>query len=344
MRKRKLGHSGIEVSQICLGTMTWGEQNTEAQAHEQLDYAVEAGVNFIDAAEMYPVPPKAETYTRTETMVGNWLKHQPRDKIILSGKVAGPRRGLGWIRGGPPSLDRANIRAAIEGSLQRMQTDYIDLYQLHWPDRRYAGFGFHHYADYDADYESFHAILETLDRHVKAGRIRHIGVSNESPYGVMKFLAESETHGLPRIASIQNAYSLVSRAFDYGLAEVSLREDVGLLAYSSLAQGYLTGKYRNGALPEGARKTLYQRLGRYEGPGGQEMIDKYVDLAAELGLKPEQLALKFVDQRPFVTSTIIGASTMDQLVSDIDAFDLEWTPEIDKAIMALHLSHPNPCP
>ncbi len=232
----------------------------------------------------------------------------------------------------------------MEASLKRLQTDYIDLYQLHWPDRRYAGFGFHEFKDYDTDYERFFDILTSLDAHVKAGRIRHIGVSNESSWGVMKFLAESEKHGLPRIASIQNAYSLVSRAFEQGLAEVSLREDVGLLAYSSLAQGYLAGKYRNGAMPAGARKTLFERLWRYEGPGGIEMIDKYVDLAHQFSVSPVALAYKFVDTRPFTTSTIIGASSLQQLTDNIAAFDLEWTQELDSAVYKLHQSHPTPCP
>ena len=325
-------------------TMMYGSQVSQADAWAQMDYAVSRGVNFLDTAEAYAIPPRPETQGATERTIGEWLRARGnRQDIILATKIAGRADTMTWIRNGPRHT-RKHIDAAVEGSLKRLQTDYIDLYQLHWPDRRYAGFGFHHYTDYDADYESFHAILETLDHHVKAGRIRHIGVSNESPYGVMKFLSEAEKHGLPRIASIQNAYSLVSRAFEYGLAEVSLREDVGLQAYSALAQGYLTGKYRNAALPEGARKTLYQRLNRYEGPGGEAAINKYVDLAASLGLKPEQLALKFVDQRPFTTTTIIGASTMNQLVSDIDAFDLKWTPEIDKAVMTLHLGHPNPCP
>ena len=344
MKYSPLGRTGLQVSRVCLGTMMYGSQVNQTDAWAQMDYALTRGINFFDTAEAYAIPPRPETQGATERIIGEWLQARGnRQDLILATKIAGRNDDMSWIRNGPRHT-RDHIDAAGAASLQRVQTEYIDLYQLHWPDRRYVAFGFHHYNDYDADYESFLSILESLDRHVKAGRIRHIGVSNESPYGVMKFLSEAETHGLPRIASIQNAYSLVSRAFDYGLAEVSLREDVGLLAYSSLAQGYLTGKYRNGALPEGARKTLYQRLWRYEGPGGEAMINKYVDLAADLGLKPEQLALKFADQRPFTTSTIIGASSMAQLISDIDAFDTVWTDEIDKAVLALHLSHPNPCP
>ncbi len=344
MNYSKLGRTGLQVSRVCLGTMMYGSQISQADAFAQMDYALEHGINFFDTAEIYAIPPVPETQGATERIIGEWFRARGgRDKVILASKIAGRADNITWIRNGPRHT-RDHIDAAVEGSLKRLQTDYIDLYQLHWPDRRVTGFGFHQYTDYDGDYEDFHAVLESLDRHVRAGRIRHIGVSNESAWGVMRFVVEAEKHGLPRIASIQNAYSLVSRAFEYGLAEVSLREDVGLLAYSPLAQGYLTGKYRNGALPAGARKTLYQRLNRYEGPGGQEAIDAYLDLAATLGIKPEVLALKFVDQRPFTTATIIGASTMEQLKTDIDAFDLEWTREIDQAVFRLNLQRPNPCP
>ena len=344
MKFSPLGRTGLSVSRVCLGTMMYGSQVGQADAFAQMDYALTRGINFFDTAEAYAIPPRPETQGATERIIGAWFKARgKRDQVILASKIAGRADTMTWIRNGPRHT-REHIDAAVAASLERLQTDYIDLYQLHWPDRRYSGFGFHEYRDYDADYESFLSILESLDRHVKAGRIRHIGVSNESPWGVMRFLAEAEKHGLPRLASIQNCYNLVSRSFDYALAEVSLREDVGLLAYSTLAQGYLTGKYRNGARPEGARKTLYERLNRYEGPGGIEMIDKYVDLAVELGVKPEVLALKFADSRSFTTSTIIGASSMDQLKSDIDAFEVEWTEAMDKAVYALHVSHPNPCP
>ena len=344
MKYSPLGRTGLQVSRVCLGTMTWGQQNTQSQGFEQMDYALERGINFFDTAELYSIPPKAETQGSTETIIGNWFAQSgKRDQVILATKMAGRGDAMPWFRGGSRQ-NRAQIEEAVDGSLKRLQTDHIDLYQLHWPDRRIQAFGSHVFSDYDSDYESFHDILENLNTQVKAGKIRHIGVSNESAYGVMKFLHEAEVNGLPRLASIQNVYSLVSRHFDYGLAEIARREDVGLLAYSPLAQGYLTGKYRGGALPAGARKTLFDRAQRYEGPGGVEMIDKYLDLAAHLGVSPEVLALKFVDSRPFVTSTIIGATSVKQLKSDIDAFDAAWTPDMDKAVRDLHISHPSPCP
>lgn len=344
MKFSPLGRTGLSVSRICLGTMMYGSQVSADDAFAQMDYALERGINFFDTAEAYAVPPRPETQGATERIIGDWFTQRGhRDRVILASKIAGRADAMTWIRNGPRHT-REHIDAAVAASLSRLKTDYIDLYQLHWPDRRYSGFGFHDYRDYDGDYESLLNILESLDRHVRAGRIRHIGVSNESSWGVMKFLNEADKYGLPRLASIQNCYNLVSRSFDYGLAEVALREDVGLLAYSPLAQGYLTGKYRNGARPEGARKTLYERLNRYEGPGGIEMIDKYVDLAGQLYVRPEVLALKFADSRPFTTSTIIGASSMAQLEIDIDAFDAPWTDDMDKAVSALHASHPNPCP
>ena len=342
MTYSELGRTGIKVSRVCLGTMTWGQQNSEAEGHAQMDYAVSRGVNFFDTAEVYAVPPKAETYGATETIIGNWFKKTgKRQDIVLASKVTGREDMMKWIRGGPRHT-RAHIDEAVEGSLRRLQTDYIDLYQLHWPDRRYPGFGFHSYVDYDADYEAFETILESLDAHIKKGNIRHFGVSNESPWGLMRFIAESDKRGLPRPASIQNCYNLVTRVFEYGLAEVSLREQVGLLAYSPLAQGYLTGKYQGGARPEGARKTLFERLGRYERPGGIEAIDAYVELARSLGWQPEQFALKFVDTRPFVTSTIIGATTMEQLKTDIDAFELEWTKKLEAQVDKVFKLHRSP--
>lgn len=346
----ELGRTGIQVSRCCLGTMTWGSQNSEAEAHEQMDYALEQGVTFWDTAEMYSSPPNPETQGNTERYIGSWLeKTGRRQEIVLASKVAGRGAafgGLAWMRpdGGPTRQTRAQIDYAVEQSLKRLRTDYLDLYQLHWPDRPVRVFGGQTFKDYEQDFEAFGDILEALDAHVKKGTIRSIGVSNEFPWGVMRFLAESETRGLPRIASIQNAYHLANRTFEYGLAEIAMREQVGLLAYSPLAQGQLTGKYLDGKLPEGSRKALYNRMQRYEGPGAEPAIRGYVDLAAHFGLDPAQLALKFCDTRQFVTATIIGATSMDQLKTDIAAFDLTWTEEMEKAVNALHALQPNPCP
>jgi aryl-alcohol dehydrogenase-like predicted oxidoreductase len=342
----ELGRTGLKVSKICLGTMTWGDQNTEAEGHAQMDYALERGINFWDTAEMYSVPPKPETQGSTERIIGTWFKASgKRDQVILASKIAG-RSPMGWTRdaGGETRQTRAQIDEAVTKSLKRLQTDYIDLYQLHWPDRALRVFGGMTFVDYPQDFEPFETILESLGRHVEKGNIRHIGLSNESPWGVMRFLAEAERRGLPRVASIQNAYNLVNRTFEYGLAEIAMREQVGLLAYSPLAQGYLSGKYQNGALPAGSRKQLYNRLARYEGPGADLAIQAYLDLAADLGLSPTALALKFCDSRPFTTATIIGASSLEQLKADIDAFDLPWTTDLEAAVEAVHYRQPNPCP
>ncbi len=346
MQYSELGRTGLMVSRVCLGTMTWGEQNTEAEGHAQMDYALERGINFWDTAEMYAVPARPETQGATERIIGSWFASRgQRDKVILATKIAG-RSPMSWTRD-TQSITRhtaEQIDEAVEKSLKRLQTDHIDLYQLHWPDRAIRVFGGMTYQDYADDYESFEAILENLDRHVKKGNIRHIGVSNETAYGVMKFVAEAERRGLPRIASIQNAYSLVNRTFEYGLAEIALREQVGLLAYSPLAQGYLSGKYSGGALPQGSRKQLFNRMQRYEGPGAATAMESYFALARELGVRPETLALKFCDTRPFVTSTIIGATTMEQLRIAVDAFDMPWTQAIADRVDALHEAQPNPCP
>lgn len=346
--RRPLGNTDIEVSACCLGTMTWGEQNTEAEGHEQMDYAVLRGINFFDTAEMYAVPPRPETQGRTEEIIGTWFqKTGKRKDIILATKMCG-RSNQTWTRDGDVELTRQTreqVDEAVEKSLKRLQTDYIDLYQLHWPDRPAAIFGSslkpHHY---EVDFEPFEDILGHLQRHVEAGRIRHIGVSNETSYGVMKFLAASEARGLPRMQSIQNAYSLVNRTFEGELEECCVREKVSLLAYSPLAQGYLTGKYRGGALPEGSRKQLFNRLQRYETPKAEAAINSYLDLADEIGADPAQLAIRFCDTRPFMGSTIIGATSMDQLKTCIDAFAMAWSEEIEDRVNALHLAQPSPCP
>lgn len=353
MHMSKLGRTGIDVSAICLGTMTFGDQTPEADAFRQMDIARERGVNFFDTAEMYASPPQAETQGETERVIGRWFAQGGgrRESVVLASKVAGRSHEMPWVRpadmleGGEVRVTPKQIDYALSQSLERLQTDYIDLYQIHWPDRLYRGFGFHAYRDYPDDYSRFEDVLGALARYVERGLIRAIGVSNESPWGVMRYLREAETRALPRIASIQNAYNLVNRRFETGgLAEIALREDVGLLAYSPLAQGNLTGKYLGGALPAGSRKARSNRMRRYEGPGGAEMIERYVALAGELGVSPVHLALKFVATRPWVTSTIIGASHAGQLEDDIAAFDLPWREDMEKAVNALHASHPDPCP
>ena len=349
IERRQLGQTDLMVSSCCLGTMTWGQQNTEVEGHAQMDYALERGVDFWDTAEMYSVPPSAETQGSTERIIGTWFqKTGRRQDVILATKVAGLSKML-WTRDADVSWTRHTkdqIDEAVGKSLKRLQTDYIDLYQLHWPDRPIGLFGDKmDTKSYGYPYEPFEEILAHLDAHVKAGRIRHIGVSNETPIGVMRFLAESNARGLPRMASIQNAYNLVNRAFeDGGLEEACVREKVSLLAYSPLAQGYLTGKYRNGALPKGSRKELFQRLQRYESPQGLAAIESYLVLAEKHGLDPTQLALKFCDSRAFMGSTIIGATSMDQLKICIDAFDLTWTDELETEVNALHAIQPSPCP
>jgi aryl-alcohol dehydrogenase-like predicted oxidoreductase len=346
MQYAELGRTGLKVSRVCLGTMTWGRQNTEADGHAQMDYAVGRGVTFIDTAEMYPTPATAERFGGTEAIVGAWLSARGgRDRLVLATKIAGRNAGAWYRRDGRQTrIDRAQIDEALEGSLRRLRTDVIDLYQIHWPDRDVHRWGTLTHVDYPDDFEPFEATLEHLGRHVEKGSIRHIGVSNETAWGVMRFLAAAEAKGLPRIASIQNAYSLVNRTFELGLSEIALQEQVGLLPYSPLGQGYLTGKYQGGALPPGARKTLWNQLQRYEKPGADRAIQSYVDLARAVGIAPAALALKFVDSRPFVTATIVGASSLDQLAADIDAFDLPWTDELEAAVERLHYEQPNPCP
>ncbi|MEM9207247.1 MAG: aldo/keto reductase [Pseudomonadota bacterium] len=347
MDYRPLGRTDIKVSSVCLGTMTWGEQNTEAEGHAQMDYAFERGVNFLDTAELYAIPPKRETAGTTETIIGTWLKAKGnRDKVILASKVVG-RTGMDWFREGQPAvLDRANIEAAIDGSLKRLQTDYIDLYQVHWPDRPRSAFGSNPtvYEWIDGESVPIEETLEALTDLVKTGKVRHIGLSNESSWGTMRYVTTAEAKGLARVQSIQNAYSLVNRTFEVGLAEIAHREQVGLLAYSPLGQGYLTGKYRDGARPKGSRLELFDRLERYRGPGTHEAYEGYFKIAAVHGISPATLALKFVESRSFVTSNIIGATKMDQLKENIDAHELTWTEELENAVNAVHQVHQNPCP
>ena len=345
MEYRKLGTSGLEVSSICLGTMTFGEQNDEASASAQLDRAMETGINFIDTAEMYAVPPRPETYGATETIVGNWLARQARDRIVLATKVAGPARSLQWIRGGPPALDGENIRAALEGSLRRLRTDYVDLYQLHWPERNQPMFGQWCYdPSNERDCTPIRAQLEALAGLVEQGKIRYVGLSNEHPWGVMEFVRMAEEYGLPRVVSIQNAYSLLNRVYEYGLAEVCHRERVGLLAYSPLAFGHLSGKYLDNPSASG-RLTLFENFGqRYSKECVIPAAQAYAGIARRHGMSPATLALAWVYGRWFVTSTIIGATTMTQLDENIAASKVSLTPEIVDEIEAVHLRHTNPAP
>jgi aryl-alcohol dehydrogenase-like predicted oxidoreductase len=347
MRKRPLGRTGLAVSQICLGTMTWGQQNTEAEGHAQMDYAVAQGVNFFDTAELYAIPPRPETQGSTERIVGTWFRSRGgRDRIVLATKVIG-RSEMTWFRddGSPGELSRAQIEEAVNKSLRRLQTDYIDLYQIHWPDRPIAwGANPTVFRPQAGPEHPIHETLGILADIVRTGKVRHIGLSNESAWGTMTFLRHAERGGLPRVQSVQNAYNLVNRTYETALAEVSMREEVSLLAYSPLGQGFLTGKYLDGARPEGARTTLFSRGQRYQTPGAETAIAAYVGLARELGLDPAALAIAFVDSRPFVTSTIIGATSMAQLEADIAAVRVEITPEIEERINAIHVLNCNPCP
>ncbi len=345
MQYRELGNNGIKVSLLCLGTMTWGEQNSEAEGHAQLDYAVGEGINFIDTAEMYPVPPKAQTQGETERILGTWLAGRTdRDKLIIASKVTGKSTGFSYLRGGP-RLSREHILQALDASLKRLQTDYLDLYQLHWPERSTNYFGELGYVHREEEglvplEESLDALAEAR----KAGKIRFIGLSNETPWGVMECLRLAREKSLPRIVSIQNPYNLLNRTYEVGLAEISIREKCGLLAYSPLAFGMLTGKYEDGAKPAGARLTLFERFQRYNGKKGCEATQRYVALARQHGLRPAQMALAYVNSRSFVTSNIIGATTRDQLAENIESIHIRLPEEVLLGIEGIHQDISNPCP
>jgi aryl-alcohol dehydrogenase-like predicted oxidoreductase len=352
MDKTYLGDSGIRVSKIALGTMTYGDQNTQQDADSQLDFALAQGINFIDTAEMYPVPPKAETVTRTETILGHWIKKQARDKFVLASKIAGPRRGMHWIRGGPSGLDRANMRQAVHDSLQRLQTDYLDVLYLHWPERNVPMFGQYQFdpkaeldhAGQHIDWVPIQAQLQALDELIKEGKIRAIGLSNEQPWGLMEFLRIAREQGLPRVSVLQNCYNLINRGLEFGMVEVLYRERISLAAYSPLAFGHLSAKYiKNPAAP--GRVTLFTGYAqRYKKPGVAAATAAYAELAQAHGLTPVQLALSFVYHRWFMGSTIIGATNMTQLQENIAAYTVHLSEEVLAAIEQLHLTMMNPAP
>ncbi|CAA0148023.1 putative oxidoreductase, NADP(H)-dependent aldo-keto reductase [Tenacibaculum maritimum] len=346
MKYTTLPNTTIKVSKICLGTMTWGKQNTEAEGHEQMDYALEQGVNFFDTAELYSVPATPETYGATEKIIGSWFKKTGnRDKVILASKIAGGGDYTAHIR--KDGFSKRAIAEAIENSLQRLQTDYIDLYQLHWPERGVNCFGVrdYPYKTTAKEAENHLEILETLNSFVKQGKIRQIGLSNETPWGTMKYLQTAEQHNLLKPVTIQNSYSLIHRAYEYGMSEVSLRENIGLLAYSPLAQGVLSGKYLDGKTPEGARGTLFPRfIARYTSEGSQKAVREYQRIAVKNGLTLSELALAYINQLPFVTSNIIGATKMSQLKENINSIHIELSSEILNEIEAIHALIPNPAP
>ena len=347
MQYRQLGDTEIRVSQICLGSMLWGSRNTEAEGHAQMDYALDRGVNFIDTAEMYAVPTRKETYGRSEEVIGTWLKARGnRDKVIVATKVTGPGERFPYIRDGNPRLSRCHIEQAIETSLKRLRTDYVDLYQLHWPDREMNKFGQLGYLhDHEDNSVPIEETLEALADLVKAGKARTIGLSNESPWGMLRFLHLAKTGGLPRIVSIQNPYSLLNRSFEAGCAEVAIREKVGLLAYAPMAAGALSGKYLGGARPAGARMTLNPGNTRYLAPPNAEAATRaYVELAKSRGLDPALMALAWVNMQHFLTSSIIGASSMEQLQHDLTSIDLTLDEDTLLALEDIHARYTYPCP
>ena len=352
MKKKKLGNTDIMVSEICLGTMTWGQQNNEEEAHNQLSFAIEKGINFIDTAEMYAVPPKKETYGLTETYIGSWLKNQDRSKIILATKISGRTSnvpsgppGLDWIRNGS-RLNKEHIFEALHASLNRLNTDYIDLYQLHWPERNVNNFGQLGYKHSPREDDiNIEVTLEALSGAVDKELIKYVGLSNETPWGVMKFLAAAEKYNLPRIVTIQNPYSLLNRSFEVGLSEISINENVGLLPYSPLAGGVLSGKYLNGNKPENARMTLFERMGtRYSGKQAENAVLEYQKIAQKHNLNLTQMAINFVTQQDFVTSNIIGATSLKQLEENIDSINCNLSEEVVEEINKVHKIYTYPCP
>ena len=346
MNYKKLGTTDLEVSTICLGTMTWGEQNSQKEGFEQMDYALDNGVNFFDVAEIYPSPCRKETYGETEKVMGNWFEEKKkRDKIILATKISGP--GMSYIREGGPQYTEEKISEAIENSLKRLKTDYIDLYQLHWPERKtnfFGKLGYVHKEDSN-EWNDFEKVLKALEKFIKQGKIRYIGLSNETPWGLSKFLEISKIKKLPRMMTVQNPYSLLCRTYEVGLSEISIREKSGLLAYSPLAGGFLTGKYRNNNFPENSRQKLFSDYyTRYSKPNVSPVIEKYFNIAKKFNLDFAQMSLKFCEIQPFMTSVIIGATTMEQLKINIESVNVNLSDEIIKDINHIHKIYPNPCP
>ena len=346
MNYRKLGNTDLDVSTICLGTMTWGEQNTQEEGFEQMDYALDQGINFFDAAEMYPSPSKKETYGTTEKVIGNWFnKRKNRNKVILATKISGP--GMSYIRSGGLQFSKENFSLAIENSLKRLKTNYIDLYQLHWPERKtnfFGKLGYEH-KDNSNEWNNFENILTNLEKFIKQGKIRYIGLSNETSWGLSKFLEVSKLKSLPKMVTVQNPYNLLCRTYEVGMAEISIREKSGLLAYSPLAGGFLTGKYQNNNLPENSRQKLFaDYYTRYSKPHASPVIDKYFDISKKFDLNFAQMSIKFCEIQPFMTSVIIGATTMEQLKINIESVNVNLSDEIIKDINNIQKLYPNPCP
>ena len=344
MNYKKLGNTDLNVSTICLGTMTWGEQNTQNEAFEQMDYSLDNGVNFWDTAELYAVPPKAETYGHTESIIGNWFeKTKKRKEVILASKVGGPSRK--YMRNGENSFTGKNLENALHGSLKRLKTDYIDLYQLHWPERNVNNFGRLGYEHKENDWNKFEDVLENLKKFIEEGKIRYVGLSNETPWGVMNYLQLAKDKDLPRMMSIQNPYSLLNRSYEVGLAEVSIRENIGCLSYSPLASGYLTGKYRNKQFPKGSRMERdFDFWTRYRKPNMEEAVEDYYKISQKFGLDMSQMSIKFCEVQDFMTSVIIGATTMEQLKTNVESVKVNLDSEVIKEINNVQKKYPNPCP
>ncbi len=344
MNYKKLGNTDLNVSTICLGTMTWGEQNTQNEAFEQMNYSLDNGVNFWDTAELYAVPPKAETYGHTETIIGNWFeKTKKRKDVILASKVGGPSRK--YMRNGENSFTGTNLENALHGSLKRLKTDYIDLYQLHWPERNVNNFGRLGYEHKENDWNKFEDVLENLKKFIEEGKIRYVGLSNETPWGVMNYLQLSKDKDLPRMMSIQNPYSLLNRSYEVGLAEVSIRENIGCLSYSPLASGYLTGKYRNKQFPKGSRMERdFDFWTRYRKPNMEEAVEDYYKISQKFDLDMSQMSIKFCEVQDFMTSVIIGATTMEQLKTNVESVKVNLDSEVIKEINNVQKKYPNPCP